>query len=404
MIKPFHFQYQLCNYFKAQKKTWQWFSETKNQTEQTKHFRTELLKNTYRLEQNSDKAIYDLVDIAKQKLGIVIPVSVYQSQNSNQNNAGIIFFENEGHLILSGPIIKLLNNDELLALISHELAHILLFTIDDGDFEITNRIINSIASDYRSANAYAETARLYSLFTELFCDFNSYQVVQNSATIISTLIKIETGLDNVSPENYLKQADEIMAATEIGSTADTHPESFLRAKAISLFAADANNANMVIPELIMGKQNLYTLNIFSQSEIQATTMQILQLVLKPKWMQTEMNKNLYRQYFTDYKSDSNAIVNKELQNKIGGVSNSMKDYFAYVLLDFALCDGDISEPASAFVLDLAENLQLKKSLTKAMQKELKLSDKKLDAYCKSATTTLNKILESSHENIYDAQP
>src|SRR3954468_22672653 len=126
MIKPFPFHSDLRDYFKKQDKTWSWFSEEKVKAEQQEAFKTDLLKNSYRIDPNTEPKVYEILNKAKDKLGIIIPITIYQSQ-SMDNNAGVVFFENEAHIILSGTILKLLNDDELLVLFGHELSHILLF-------------------------------------------------------------------------------------------------------------------------------------------------------------------------------------------------------------------------------------------------------------------------------------
>ncbi|MCE3259808.1 MAG: peptidase family, partial [Bacteroidetes bacterium] len=211
MLKPFDFHYRLRDHFKRQEKTWKWFSEVKVKEEQTEQFKNELLKNTYRLDPSAEASIYSLLEKAKNKLGIIIPVTIYQSQYSQDSNAGIIFIQNEAHLVLSGPILKSLKEDELLALIAHELSHVLLYTIENGDFEVTSRIINALGNDHRSDSAFNETARLFSLFTELYCDIGAFKVCESAETVISTLVKVETGLEKISAANYIKQADEVLA-------------------------------------------------------------------------------------------------------------------------------------------------------------------------------------------------
>ncbi|MCE3227279.1 MAG: peptidase family [Bacteroidetes bacterium] len=400
MLKPFDFQYKLRDHFRKQEKTWKWFSEVKVKEEQTEQFKNELLKNTYRLDPSSETTIYKLLDEAKNKLGVIVPVTIYQSQYSQDSNAGIIFIQNEAHLVLSGPILKSLSEQELLALISHELSHVLLYTIDNGDFEVTSRIINAIGNDYRSEDAFNETARLFSLFTELYCDIGAYKVCGSADTVISTLVKVETGLEKISAENYIKQADEVLAKMEKGSGGESHPESFIRAKSIDLYSKKETEAYKEISDIILGKLNLFHLNIFSKEEVHEITRELIQLVMKPKWMQSEHHKAHYQQYFKEYKVNSTIMITPEFKEKINKGSASMKDYYSYVMLDFALCDHDISEPASGHILDLAEQMEMSESLAKIFKKELNLSDKKFNEFAKNAATALNAILESEQEKTY----
>ncbi|MXV16584.1 M48 family metalloprotease [Hufsiella ginkgonis] len=400
MLKPFDFQCQLRDHFKRQEKTWNWFSQVTIRNEQVEEFKTSLLKNTYRLEEASEPLIHRLVAEAKSKLGVIVPVTVYQSQYSQSANAGIIFIGNEAHLLLSGPLIRSLEEKELLALIAHELSHILFYTLDGGDFEVTSRIITAIGNDYRSGDTYAETSRLFSLFTELFCDIGSFEVCGDSAVVISALVKIDTGLEKVSAANYVKQADEIFARHDQGSGGESHPESFIRAKAIDLYARNGAAAFDGISRMILGNPGLFSLNIFMQQALLETTRELIQLLLKPKWMQSELNKAHYQQYFREFKTNSAGIADGDFKARIGSSSASLKEYYCYVMLDFALCDTEISTPASGLILDLAEQLGLSEPLTRIFKKELNLSDKKFNEYVQAAASELNAIMESDQEKIY----
>jgi len=169
---------------------------------------------------------------------------------------------------------------------------------------------------------------------------------------------------------------------------------------MDLYAQKEDAAYAEISEIILGKLNLFNLNIFSKDEIHALTRELIQLIMKPKWMQSELNKAHYQQYFKDFKTDSAAMLTPEFKAKINRGTASMKDYYSYVMLDFALCDTEITEPASGLMLDLAEQMELQESVAKVFKKELSLSDKKFNEFAKGAAAALNGILESEQEKTY----
>ncbi|MES2573413.1 MAG: M48 family metalloprotease [Bacteroidota bacterium] len=400
MIKPFPFHSDLRNHFKKQRKTWSWFSEEKVKEEQQEAYKTDLLKNAYRLDPENEPKVYEILGIAKDKLGIIIPITIYQSQTIDTNNAGVVFFENEAHIILSGTILKLLNDDELLVLFAHELSHILLFNLENGDFEITNRIINTIASDNRSELFYYETARLYQLYTELFCDLGALKVSGSLENTINTLVKLNTGLEKVSAESYLKQANEILERINEGSDGETHPENFIRAKSLQIFETDNANFYTRTEKIISGKTDLHQLNLFSKTLVFDITKELISIILKPKWTQSEYCTTLYKQYFSDADKNSNAFINDAFKLKIENSKKNLKDYYAYIMLDFALCDADLKEGFIGHILDISEQLGLEESMKTILKKELNLTEKTYKSFCQNCTTTLNSILESDKENTY----
>ena len=400
MIKPFPFHSDLRNHFKKQDKTWSWFSEEKVKIEQQETYKTDLLKNSYRIDPETEPKVYEILGKAKDKLGIIIPITIYQSQTIEANNAGIVFFEKEAHIILSGKILKLLNDDELLVLFGHELSHILLFNMENGDFEITNRIINTIASDNNSELFYYETARLYQLYTELFCDLGALKVSESMEITINTLIKLNTGLDKVSAESYLKQANEILDRIDKGSDGETHPENFIRAKSLQIFETDNENYYTKIEKIISGKTDLHQLNLFSKTLVFDVTKELISIILKPKWTQSEYCMTLFKQYFSNADKKNDAFVDDVFKLKIENSKKNLKDYYAYIMLDFALCDPDLKEGFVGHILDISEQLGLEDNLKTILKKELNLTEKTYKSYCQNCTTTLNNILESDQENTY----
>jgi len=399
-ILPFEFQTKLKNHFKQKEKTWKWFSDKNNSETAIENFKTELLKNTYRIDVESEPELYEIVNVAKEKLGIVLPITLYQSQFVDYYNATIVLFENEAHMVISGNLIKLLNDEEKLALFAHELTHVYFYLIENSDYEICNRIINSIANDIDSSNIYKETARLNQLFVELYCDLGSLYVCNNLQVVISTLVKIHTGLEKVSAESYLKQANEILEKNKQGSEGVTHPEIYLRARVLQMYDNDFNIDNHQVNKLIIGKYDLYNLNIFNKDEVAIMTKKMIDIVLKNKWTQSDYSMVLYKQYFGEFNVDDNSIIDKEMLVFIENCKESLKNYFAYVLLDFALSDIELLDPFLGLIFDVGEQLEIKDELEEVVKKELKISNKKLKEDSLKWMKAMNEIMVSDKENSF----
>lgn len=403
MLQALPYHLKVRDYFAQQTKTWNFFAAQKTKEEQLAQYKTELLKNTYKFDVHADAAIYEKVHIAKTKLGLEqLPVTVYQAQYTDEMNASIVFLDNEAHIVFSGRITQLLDDNELLAILAHELTHIKLYSMLQGELETAERIIMAIAGNYNSEPAYFETARLYRLYTEIFCDRGAYTVVEDTEPVITSLVKIATGLDKVSAESYKKQAQEILASgSDLKAAAVSHPENYIRTRAIQLWHEKQDAAEDEIINMIEGITDLDQLDVFKQKEIALLTRRFLQLFLKPTWFQTALVTSLARQYFSDFIFDEAAVLEDDLRNTIAQSHSSIKDYLAYVLLDFALVDGSLELIPFGWAFQFAEDVQLKEVFDGVIKKELQLSDKKLQQHKQKTLAAWFKLKEGEKEQIYE---
>ena len=403
MLQSLPYHKKVKEYFKLQPKTWDYFAVAKNKEEQLQQFKTELLKNTYKFDVTADAFIYDKINIAKEKLGLQsLPVTVYQAQYTDELNASIVYLDGEAHIVFSGPVTKLLDDEELLAVLAHELTHVKLYSMLEGDLEVADRIITAIANNHNSEASYYETARLFKLYTEIFCDRGAYNVIEKIAPVITSLVKASTGLDKVNAESYLKQAHEIFAAEDsLKTTGISHPENFIRAKAIQLWHEKKEAAEDEIIKMIEGISDIDQLDIFRQQELAALTKQFLQLFLKPKWFQSTMVISQAKQYFTDFLLDEKATLTEKLIATLTNAHSSAKDYLGYVLLDFALVDSTLEEIPSGWAFQFAEDVQLKEVYDAIIKKELKFSDKKLQQHKQKMLAAYYEVKENEGEQIYE---
>src|SRR5579872_3086802 len=209
MLEPLWYHVELRDYLKSgERELWNWFASAKAKADYTESLRLELLKSTYRLDLEGHPDLHQSLNEAKTRLHLDIPVTLYQAQNSLQLNAALFYIPGQGHIVFSGPMLTLLNADEVKSVIGHELAHYHLWEQDDGDFHIADRLIHAVANDPRAAASHEQTARRYQLYTEIFADRGSFCVTRDVNPVVAGLVKIQTGLGQVSAVSYLRQAEE----------------------------------------------------------------------------------------------------------------------------------------------------------------------------------------------------
>jgi Zn-dependent protease with chaperone function len=403
MLQALPYHLKVRDHFARQTETWNFFAAVKTKEEQLAQYKTELLKNTYKFDETADAGIYEKVKIAKEKLGLEqLPVTVYQAQYTDEMNASIVFLNNEAHIVFSGRITQLLDENELLAILAHELTHIKLYSMMQGELEIAERIIMAIAGNYNSDAAYYETARLFRLYTEIVCDRGAYTVVEDTKPVITSLVKVATGLDKISAESYAKQAEEIFSNDSgVKATTVSHPENFIRARAIQLWHEKKEAAEEEIINMIEGMTDLDQLDVFKQKDLLVLTRKFMQLLLKPTWFRSTLVTSLAKQYFTDFSYDDDIVLDEEFVEAISESHTSIKDFLGYIMLDFALVDGELEQIPFGWAFQFAETMQLKDVFDAIVKKELQLSDKKLQQHKQKTMSAWYKIKEGEKEQVYE---
>jgi len=129
-------------YFKIQKKgLWLWFGSDDYHQDYKDNLTLELLKTTYRLKEQTHAREYQLAKQAMEGLEIDLPLTLYQAQNQTEYNAALIYFEDEIAVLIAGNLFELLDDQELLAVFAHELAHHKLYFSQNNDFFRASRIL-----------------------------------------------------------------------------------------------------------------------------------------------------------------------------------------------------------------------------------------------------------------------
>jgi Zn-dependent protease with chaperone function len=372
-IEPLPYHLAIRDYLKKEEsQVWEWYASNRVRDEQADTIRFDLLKSTYRVDADSQPATYDLAKKVAGQLGLDIPITIYQAQNPNGLNASMAYLPNEAHLIFHGPVVTRLTEQELYALLAHEFGHLLLYNRWDGDLLIAEEVLAAMTHDRHADTPHFATARLFSLYREVFCDRIALKLTGSPLEVVSMLVKIETNLEEVNPTSYLKQAKEILSKGPIKTEGISHPEAYIRAHVLELWHEKGAEANSEIQALIEGPPALDELDLTGQAKMMETTRQLLDLVLAPKWLQTDMVLAHARLFFADYEPATSGADAKSLRDTIGAGDQALQDYFCYVLLDFATTDRELEDAPFAHAIAVADALGLQARFLEIATKELRL--------------------------------
>jgi Peptidase family M48 len=391
-------------HFKKQTKTWDYFANATKQAEQLEQLKNELLKNTYKYESVNHQSIFDKLEFIKKNLQLeTLQVFVYQAPNIGELNASIILIKDEAHIILTGNIIEILTDDELEAVLAHEIGHVLLYRLEHGVIEITDRIVTAIGNSIQSDVAHYETARKFKLYTEIFCDKMAFQVCKNINPLITSLVTITTGVKNISADSYLQQTEEILSANKAFKSENyTHPENFIRAKALQLWQTEPDKAEDQIIKLIGGFATIDTLDIFQQSELKELTRTVIELFLKPKWIQTTLVINHAKQFFLDFHAEKSVFLDSILVAKLDNLDTSIREYLGYLLFDFTKVDSSLENVPLGWAFEFADAVFIKNEFVAIVKKENKFSEKKFTQLKDDALAQYHLVKEGENEQIYEA--
>ncbi|PWU14825.1 MAG: hydrolase [Verrucomicrobia bacterium] len=370
-LEPLPYQVELRDYLRShERELWNWFASAQAKADYTESLRMELLKSTYRLDPDGHSELYQSLSEAQTRLQLDIPVTLYQAQNSPQLNAALFYIPGQGHIVFSGPLFTLLSTEELKSVMGHELAHYHLWQQDGGEFHIADRLIQAVANDPRAAASHEQTARRYQLYTEIFADRGSLSVTGDAQPVVASLVKIQTGLSQVSASSYLKQAEEIFANGNVATEGVSHPEAFIRARALALWQKQGGDATPHISEMIEGAAALDELDLIGQKRLTSATRRMLECLLRPKWFQTPATLGHAKLFFGDFRpaNSNNSSLGEELKFS----DAKLREYLCYVLLDFAKADLDLEEMPLAAALELSRQLEFDAQFEKLAAKELKM--------------------------------
>jgi Zn-dependent protease with chaperone function len=389
-LVPTRFHYELRDMLAKQEPgLFRWYSSDAYESERDDRMRLELLRSSYRLSVEAHERPHRLAREAASKIDVDVPIALYQLHRGEGANAGLCFVRDEAHVVISGPLLASLDDVELLALFGHELAHHRLLTLEDGAFHTAAELVEASAAAPGAGTPFVEAALRNRRWTEIFADRGSAIAAGSLEPAISCLVKVGTGLGEVSAKDYLAQAREVIAHLADKDTArgNTHPENAVRAIALELWHANGAAADDEIGTLVEGALRLDTLDIVQQRTIVDRTRALVDRVLAPAWMRTDATLAHARRFFPDYEHAPGPAA--------PSWPSSLADYAAYVLLDFAVVDDALGEVALARAHTVAVELGVRDAFATLARKELKLTASALAQLEQRATSLFERAAQQT---------
>lgn len=386
-LQPLPYHQQVVRYLREQEpEVWRWACSAKAQDEHADAVRAELLKQTYRLDEAAHPQLHQAARTAAARLGVTAPVTLYQATDGPMN-ATLFFLPGEAHVVFSGPVLERLQGGELEAVLGHELSHYLLWAGEDGVYHAADRILSATAEDPRAHAAHVQTARLFRLFTEAYADRGAVVACGALDPAVTALVKTQTGLGNVSAASYLQQADEIVSREGWTAEGTSHPEVFVRARALRLWSQGDAEADPWLAASLRGPLKLEAADLVAQQELVELTRGVLQQMLRPAWMRTETTLAHARHFFPAFATTDHA--DEALAARVAAAAGC-HDYVAALLLDLATTDRAMEEVPLAAALLLAKDWGLAEKLEARVQGDLKMPKRQWNRLKQDAATLVER--------------
>lgn len=382
MVLPTAYLSELCALVQeTEPELWNFFASAPRTSALVEEVRANLLRSAYRLDDSVHVDVLEAAALAAESLGLDDPVTLYQAQDGGggYGNAACLSIPGQVHVVFSGATLSLLDGDELVAVMGHELAHHVLWSLDGGAYWILDRLVHASAEDLGARASHEETARLLRLNTELVADRGAHLAVDGDTSVtISALVKLATGLSTVSGEAYLRQSEEILAAAQEGVGPSSHPETYVRAWALARWVAEGEGAEEAISRQLTGTRTLNTLDLVAQHRLTELSQRLVRQWLEPAWSRTDPLLAHAKAFGgLAVPRGRGKVPAPVTATELASWGTEVGDYVSYVLLDLATVDGEVAEPAMAASLVLSDELGLPKPFDAIVRKELGITVKDL---------------------------
>jgi hypothetical protein len=253
----------------------------------------------------------------------------------------------------------------------------------DQDHYRANRTFDHALSYPGAKPSHRETARLLSLYTELFADRGAAIAAGDPAPAIAVLIKVMTGLSDVDPEAYLRQAQEIEQANAgdksegLKSQGLSHPEAYVRARALQLWWQGDPDIGAWLHKHLHGPLSIEALDLIGQRSLTQMTRTFLARFLAEIEDAGDEITTQLRAMFPDFGKTEEPLIDLD-EIGIERIDDATRDYFIALMFDLAMADRDATDHVMLAAARIAAEIGATARLTTALRRDLKWTKARAD--------------------------
>ncbi|CAN5454566.1 M48 family metalloprotease [soil metagenome] len=333
-----------------------------------------LLRSTYRLDAAAHPEAHAALARAAGALGLTVPVELYADENPQRPNAELVFVASRAIVVITGPVLELLDDEELCAVFGHELAHHVLWSADGGRYLAGSRLLDVAEHDARTPSEYLETGRRFRLATELYADRGALLATERLEPAISGLLKVSTGLRRVDPAAYLRQAAEVDFVST-ASSGTSHPETVLRAWSLQRWhAAGGESVEVEVARAVGNDLDLTTLDLPGQDRLRDLTRDLVRQATLVEQLRAPEVLELAQRYGAVV-APGPSPLSEISTDDLSHLPSETRRYLCSVLADLATAaDDDDRRHALAAALAVGRRKGLGRELLTFLVTELGLGD------------------------------
>ncbi len=379
--EPSHFPYHhaVLDYFRSHESVrWQAFHDGTEVSDRESRQLLQLRKSARRLELRD--ALPWLHEAVTTGVGADLgsPVVCYLATTAPQMQVRVIPLLDQPRLVIEGPLLETLSQDEVRSLVAVELTRYQFWQQEGGDYLAVKQLLTELLDRQEVPASHEMTARRFALCTDLLSDQGSLRE-GNAETLVAAWIKCRPLPDSIDQSldaaGLLEQAESLCETVDQVMTSQTQRDLLLRIAALQKIGKPGFDVTQLESQVVTAK-GLDDLDLLQQLQVMNWTRELICCLLQPSWIQTPAVISYARSYFADLRVDE-LLSGKEaeVEQLLAGIrqlSPGLKEYFCFMLLDFSAADRELQEAPLALVIDWTERLGVTDVFRELAQRELRL--------------------------------